>query len=88
MYGGCWGGGQLGGLGLDGCLSTAHFGGRFLLGPGPAPPPLLCQAHRVRAGVGGGAGGPVSPLNPALTGHSLSLQVALIFVSCFIFSSI
>lgn len=36
----------------------------------------------------GEVGGPPCPLSPMLTGHSLSLQVALIFVSCFIFSSI
>lgn len=76
---------------LDRCLSTAPFGGRFPLGPGSSYPrlPGLCQARGVTGWGGvGGFGYPSCLLNPALTGHSLSLQVALIFVSCFIFSSI
>lgn len=64
MYGGCWGGGQLGGLGLDGCLSTAHFGGRFLLGPGPAPPPFSARLTGCRPGWGVGLEVPSLHLTP------------------------
>lgn len=55
------GGRQLRVLGLDRCLSEAHFGGRFLLSPGPLVLPSIFSPGSPGCGMGWRVGSEVPP---------------------------